>query len=176
MRIMPCGCASTSINCCRCRPAKPSAAKSSTVFSLSSKRITTLSPYMVGIVDTRKSSSLPSICTLMRPSWGNRRSAIFSLAMILIREVTAAVDFTLGASISCKTPSTRSLTFKACSKGSICMSDALVSIARCIIKLTILITGASLAKSFKCSKSSSPKSSTARSSISLSIFDRSSPY
>ena len=97
-----------------------------------------------------------------------------------MREITAAVDLTLGASISCKTPSIRNLIFKVCSKGSTWMSEALVSMARCIIKLTILITGASLAKSFKCAKSSSPNSSprsfAARSSISLSIFDRSSPY
>jgi hypothetical protein len=43
----------------------------------------------------------------MRPSWGRRRSAMLSRAMILMREITAAVERAGGASTSCNTPSMR---------------------------------------------------------------------
>ena len=52
-------------------------------------RITTLSPWIVGVVETRKSISLPRTASLMRPSCGSRRSAMLSLAMILMREMIA---------------------------------------------------------------------------------------
>ena len=61
----------------------------------------------VGTVETRRSSSLPCTRCMMRPSWGRRRSAIFKLAIILIRLITAAVELAGGDSVSCSTPSIR---------------------------------------------------------------------
>ena len=52
--------------------------------------ITTLSPNTVGKVETRMSISTPRTTVLMRPSCGNRRSAMSSLAMIFMRVVSAA--------------------------------------------------------------------------------------
>ena len=43
-----------------------------------------------GIAETGKSISWPRTVSLMRPSCGKRRSALSSLAMILIRQMTAA--------------------------------------------------------------------------------------
>ena len=46
-------------------------------------RMTTLSPYRVGTVAMRRSTSLPARRILMRPSCGRRRSAMLSWARIL---------------------------------------------------------------------------------------------
>ena len=78
-----------------CRPGnssgvKPSLTKSSSTRERSRMRSTTLSPKAVGIVDMRKSMSMPRTAILIRPSWGSRRSAMSSLAMILRRDVIAA--------------------------------------------------------------------------------------
>jgi hypothetical protein len=62
---------------------------------------------LVGTVLTRRSSSLPCTRSMMRPSCGRRRSAMLSLAMILTREITAAVELAGGDSTSCSTPSMR---------------------------------------------------------------------
>ena len=51
--------------------------------------MTTLSPYSVGSVETRRSTSRPSALTLMRPSCGSRRSAMFNRDMIFNRLITA---------------------------------------------------------------------------------------
>ena len=86
---------------------KPSTAKSSTTLSRLSRRSTTLSPCMVGTVETRMSRSLPCTRISIRPSCGRRRSAMLSRAISLIREITAGDSCTGGASVSCSTPSTR---------------------------------------------------------------------
>ena len=62
--------------------------------------MTTLSPYSVGRVETRKSTSRPSVLILMRPSCGRRRSAIFSLAISLTREMMAAFSSRGGGSLT----------------------------------------------------------------------------
>jgi hypothetical protein len=85
----------------------PSAANSKTAPPRSRIRITTLSPCIVGTVETRKSTSLPRMASLMRPSCGSRRSAMFSFDMILTRETMAAVSRPGGVSTSCSRPSTR---------------------------------------------------------------------
>ncbi len=69
--------------------------------------MTTLSPWSVGRVDTRRSSRRPSSPMRMRPSCGRRRSAMLSSAMILIREVIAALRRFGGVSASNSTPSIR---------------------------------------------------------------------
>ncbi len=69
--------------------------------------MTRLSPNSVGMVETRKSISRSAILSLMRPSWGSRRSAMSSLAMILTREMMAACSRRGGESTSWSTPSIR---------------------------------------------------------------------
>ncbi len=88
-------------------PSKPSDAKSRGTPPLSRILITTLSPCIVGIVETRRSISLPWMRSLMRPSCGRRRSAMSSEAMIFTREITAADRRRGGDSVSCSTPSMR---------------------------------------------------------------------
>ena len=154
-RMMPWGIMSTSRNRLSEWPSKPSDGKSSTTLPLSSKRITTLSPYSVGTQETRRSSSRPCTRSLMRPSCGSLRSAMLSLAMIFTREITAAVERAGGASTSRSTPSMRYLTLSRLSNGSMWMSEARDSTARWISRLTSRTTGASLARSLRCSMSSS---------------------
>ena len=86
---------------------KPSTLNSNLALPLSRIRRTTLSPCIVGSVETRKSTSLPRTASFTRPSWGSRRSAMLSLAMILTRETMAERSFTGGVSTSCSTPSMR---------------------------------------------------------------------
>jgi len=63
---------------------------SSCRLDLSRRRITTFSPNSVGQTETRKSISLPlPSLSLMRPSWGRRRSEMSSSDMILRREMMA---------------------------------------------------------------------------------------
>ena len=69
--------------------------------------MTRLSPCRVGTVETRRSINLPWLRNWIRPSCGRRRSAIFILAMILTREITAAVERAGGASASLSAPSMR---------------------------------------------------------------------
>ena len=73
-------------------------------------RSTTLSPDSVGMVETRRSISRPRTVALMRPSCGRRRSAMFRLAMILMREVTAARSDNGSVSTVCSMPSMRKRT------------------------------------------------------------------
>ena len=83
----------------------PSFVKSSSTRVRSRILITTLSPNTVGNVETRMSISTPRTTVLMRPSCGNRRSAISSLAMIFIRVVNAARRATGTILSCCKNPS-----------------------------------------------------------------------
>src|SRR5882724_3224671 len=50
-------------------------------------RSTAFSPWMVGRIDTRKSTWRPSYLTWNLPSWGTRRSAMSRDDMILMREI-----------------------------------------------------------------------------------------
>ena len=56
---------------------------------LSSSRMTTFSPWLVGRTETRRSMPRPPIMTAILPSWGIRRSEISRLAMIFRRETMA---------------------------------------------------------------------------------------
>ncbi len=77
-----------------CFSSKPSLVMSSCRLDLSRRRITTFSPNRVGQTETRKSISLPlPSLSLMRPSWGSRRSAMSSSDMILRREMMAFLSF-----------------------------------------------------------------------------------
>ena len=79
-------------------------------FDLSRIRITIFSPKMVGMLETRRSMVRFTTLILMRPSWGSRRSAMSSSAMILRREMMAALNLKGGAIISWSTPSMRKRT------------------------------------------------------------------
>ena len=68
---------------------------------------TGLARMIVGSVETRRSISRPRTLSLIRPSCGRRRSAIFNFAMSLIREIIAARSWFGGGSMLCRTPSTR---------------------------------------------------------------------
>ena len=62
---------------------------------------------LAGMLETRRSIGTPRIASLIRPSCGRRRSAMFRRAMILTRDTKAARNRAGGGSISIKTPSTR---------------------------------------------------------------------
>ena len=99
------------------------------------------------MVETRMSSRRPSRPIRIRPSWGRRRSAMFSSAMILMREVTAARRRLGGVSASNSTPSIRYRTRRASSNGSMWTSEAPALIAFSIRRFTSRTTGASNAMS-----------------------------
>ena len=64
--------------------------------SLSRTRMTIPSPWIMGMIETRMSTSRPETLSLMRPSCGKRFSAMFSRAMIFKRLTIAAlkvIDF-----------------------------------------------------------------------------------
>ena len=70
-------------------------------------RITIFSPKITGRVDTRKPTTFLFIFSLMRPSCGTRRSAMFRSARIFTREVMAAFILKGGFMISLSDPSNR---------------------------------------------------------------------
>ncbi len=76
---------------------------------LSSKRMTIPSPWIMGITETRISTSRPPVRSWMRPSCGNRRSAMFSRDMIFKRLMIAAWKRWISGGIgwACSTPSMR---------------------------------------------------------------------
>ena len=86
---------------------KPKLPRSKVRFPASRIRITIFSPKITGRVDTRKSTTLFFMRSLMRPSCGTRRSAIFRSERILIREVRAAFIFIGGFITSMRAPSMR---------------------------------------------------------------------
>ncbi len=138
---------------------KPSRSRSIMMVDLSRTLMTTLSPKMVGRQETRRSISLPPMVSFILPSWGSLLSAILRSAMILSREIIAAWRCFGGGAISYNTPSTRYLTFKVSSKGSIWMSDARSFMACMRIRLTSFMMGASEAILLRSAISSSGISS-----------------
>ena len=90
----------------------------------------------------------------MRPSCGRRRSAMSRCASNLTRELTAAPWAAGTMSPGCSTPSMRKRTCRPSSKGSRWMSEARSSITRPMMALTRRMTGASLARSRRCSTKS----------------------
>jgi len=79
---------------------KPSFSRSMLRFVLSRMRMTIFSPKIVGSEFTRRSMVRLMTLILMRPSCGTRRSAMSRSAMILSREVMAALNLYGGAIIS----------------------------------------------------------------------------
>ena len=74
-----------------------------------SKRITTASPWSIGMTETRMSTSASSMRILMRPSCGRRFSAMLRWLKILTRETMAGWKRfnCAGTGTSCNTPSMR---------------------------------------------------------------------
>ena len=103
--------------------------------------MTTFSPYTVGRVATRRSTSLPPI-TPTRPSWGMRRSAMLMSAMIFSREMIPDWMFFGDRITSWSTPSMRYRTRRSRSVGSMWMSDARSCTAWVMSRLTSLTMGA----------------------------------
>ena len=67
----------------------PSSRRSNFIASLRSRRITMLSPFMIGIVLMRMSISRRPIWKFVRPSCGRRLSAMFSAPISLMRDAIA---------------------------------------------------------------------------------------
>ena len=126
----------------------------------SRSRITIDSPWIVGMLDTRMSTRRAFSAIRIRPSCGSRRSAMFSSAISLIRDVTAACSRRGGASRSYRIPSIRYRTRRLSSLGSMWMSEASEFTASSIRRFTSRTTGASNAMSRSWLTSSSPSASS----------------
>ena len=106
--------------------------------------MTMLSPWLVGMVETRRSMDFFPIFTWMRPSCGSRFSAmLMEPVMILIRLMMALCNFLGGLVISCSTPSMRNRTRNRFSSGSRWISLARILWASSRSIETILMIGAS---------------------------------
>src|SRR5467141_1722569 len=88
-----------------CALSMPISTRSSSTVFLSRRRITTRSPYTVGVVERRMSMSRPASFTRMRPSCGSRFSAILRPPMIFTREMMEFWKRLGGRITSCSTPS-----------------------------------------------------------------------
>jgi hypothetical protein len=104
---MPYGFMMALMKSCCARGSIPNFSRSSVRFPLSRIRSTIFSPNSVGSVLTRKSITRFPMRSLMRPSCGRRRSAMFRSERILKREISAARILIGGFMISSSTPSTR---------------------------------------------------------------------
>ena len=154
-KMMPCGWDSKCANCCSTSPCMPTDSRLSLLSLLSKRRSTARSPWALGRVLTRTSTARVPMRSEMRPSWGRRRSAISSSAMILRREISAACSARLGCTTSRKLPSTRKRTTEWRSKASIWISLA-PSRAACVSKaLSMRMMGASSEVSSKSSMAGS---------------------
>ena len=102
----------------RSPPAKPIPSASRSFSSLSSRRITTVSPWMVGSVDMRRSMSCFLMRTFARPSWGMRRSEVFIVPMIFKRAITLCCSSFGTVRMVRMMPSMRMRTCMSASRGS----------------------------------------------------------
>jgi len=123
-RIMPCGILASLWRSSTELSAKPSFDRSRVAWDLSSIRIQAFSPNAEGNMETRKSTCLPAMIALKRPSCGKRCSVISSSDMTFIRVIIGLCKFLGGDGSSWKTPSTLYLTLNFFSKGSIRISEA----------------------------------------------------
>ena len=132
--------------------------------------MTKLSPWIIGMTESRISISRPCTRSLIRPSCGNRFSAMLRWAIILRREMMAAWKRLISGGIAwvCKIPSMRYRTTIPADCDSMCTSLARVSMASTKSSFTNRTTDASWA----CSPSSLPSASIFSSnSISASSSD-----
>ena len=105
-RIIPCGRLMSLLNDSSSASEKPTSSRSSEMTERSSTRITTLSPKMVGRVETRRSTGLPPTTRSILPSCGSRRSEMSRFAMTFMREVMGSARCFGGGVISYSMPST----------------------------------------------------------------------
>ena len=96
-RMMPLGRRISLRNCRKSSSDRPNWRTPTRMLSLSNSRMTTDWPWLVGSTLTRRSSSFSPTVTLIRPSWGRRRSAMSILARILMRESKAPSKAPRGA-------------------------------------------------------------------------------
>ena len=159
----PCGSDSARSNASRSWSARPiSAIVLAFSASLRGSRITTVSPCIVGIDETRVSASCRSRRMRPRPSCGLRRSEMSMPDRILMREISGPWIGLGTMVISRSSPSMRKRTWTSRSCGSMWMSEARLCRASPMIALTSRTTGAS-STSPTCSRSSSLSSVASRS-------------
>ena len=115
-RMMPCGLWISSRMCWSQTSPMPRWETCRRPACLSSRRSTTRSPLLEGMVETRTSTSRPPRRREMRPSWGIRFSAMSRRAMTLMRDTSSGASSRLGVSTSRSTPSTRMRTTRRRSK------------------------------------------------------------
>src|SRR6185312_5372521 len=89
---IPFGCSSTRRKGGSVCSSKPSESKSRTTLPRSRMRITTDSPKLVGMHDTRRSSSLPCTRSMMRPSCGRRRLHLVQYAVDAVAHLQAILE------------------------------------------------------------------------------------
>ena len=136
-RLIPCSTARSD------RPARPISLRSKFWPVLSSKRITTCSPHITGLMAIRRSISLSATLTPNWPSCGTRCSSILSSARILTR-LTRAGSRLFGRSITWRSkPSIRKRITSLSSVGSMWISLALVLAAYSKIVLSARLIGES---------------------------------
>ena len=116
--IIPCGSVSRPRSFVSSAGEKPSLSIASKPVSLGSKRMTANSPYCVGMMATRRSSSDLDTCARAAPSCGRRRSAMLRPARILTREIMACGKAFAGTGTLRSSPSTRMRTTKPVLNGS----------------------------------------------------------
>ena len=107
---MPCGWASSRVKRFSVSPSMPTAARLSLAPLLSRSRSTARSPCALGSVLTRTSIARVPIRSEIRPSCGNRFSAMSRSAIIFRREISAACNARLGLTTSRNVPSIRKRT------------------------------------------------------------------
>ncbi len=107
-RMIPCGRSISPFSFSSSSSISPSLLMSGLRLLLSSRRITTRSPYWDGMVDTRTSIALRPMRREIRPSWGRRFSAMSSFDITLIRDTSSGASLRAGCSTGRSTPSTRS--------------------------------------------------------------------
>ena len=103
--MMPLGRRIRFLKCLKSSSDSPNCRTPTLMLSLSSSRMTADWPWLVGRTLTRRSSSLSPTVTLIRPSWGRRRSAMSILARILMRDSKAPNSRRGGLSRSTSMPS-----------------------------------------------------------------------
>ncbi|OQA09191.1 MAG: hypothetical protein BWY66_00669 [bacterium ADurb.Bin374] len=144
---MPFGALTPSMNSSSTCGSKPRSVRLTLRLPWSSRRMQTFSPQTHGTSETRRSTLRSARWSLMRPSCGQRVSAMSRFAMTLMRLTTPAWAAFVGFICSFITPSLRNRTRSSSSNGSMWMSDAPVWTACVMIRFTSLMIGAAFSPS-----------------------------
>ena len=139
--IIPCGFRMMAVRSFRSPSLTPSSSTLRIAARLSRIRITTFSPLIVGIIETRMSTVRVPALTPIRPSWGLRRSAMSIFARIFRRDTVAACSSAGTKILLCRIPSIRYRTRVYFVFGSMWMSLALYRTASEMIAFVIRMIG-----------------------------------